>query len=156
LRSKGGPSVRPDDAPGSSKRNGIRFPRHAVKVLRDWLDAHSDNPYPTEKEKVELERQTELQPAQIANWLANARRRRKVTERAKKPISSPSLRPTTPAIDIPVPDKPWDELNPFERWQNSPPEHEPASITDIANAVANSTHFPLEADYTEHFADRHL
>lgn len=74
-----------DDAPGSSKRNGIRFPRHAVKVLRDWLDAHLDSPYPTEEEKLELERQTDLKPNQIANWLANARRRRKVTERYAVP-----------------------------------------------------------------------
>ncbi|KAK5175769.1 uncharacterized protein LTR77_000909 [Saxophila tyrrhenica] len=142
LKSKTGftslPSVRSDDAPGSSKRNGIRFPRHAVKVLRDWLDAHQDNPYPTEKEKAELEKRTELSSSQIANWLANARRRRKVTEKARKPMSSPSLKPTTPAIDIPAQDKPWDELNPLERWKNSPPEHDPASITDIANAVANS------------------
>ena len=141
LRSKAGSSlnVRLDDAPGSSKRNGIRFPRQAVKVLRDWLDAHSDNPYPTEEEKAELEKRTELKPSQIANWLANARRRRKVTEKARPKFStSPSLKPATPAITIPCPDQPWDELNPLERWKHSPPEHEPASITDIANAVANS------------------
>lgn len=71
-----------DDAPGSSKRNGIRFPRHAVKVLREWLDAHADRPYPSEREKVELEQRTELKPSQIANWLANARRRRKGTCRS--------------------------------------------------------------------------
>lgn len=70
------PPIR-DDAPGSSKRNGIRFPRHAVKILRDWLDSHADHPYPSEQEKAELEQRTELKPNQIANWLANARRRRK-------------------------------------------------------------------------------
>ena len=108
-------------------------------MLRDWLDAHADNPYPTEEEKVELEQKTELKPAQIANWLANARRRRKVTEKARPRLcTSPSLRASTPAIDIPATDKPWDELNPFERWKNSPPENEPALMTDIANAVANS------------------
>jgi hypothetical protein len=128
-----------DDAPGSTKRNGIRFPRHAVKTLREWLDSHADHPYPTEEEKAELERRTELKPSQIANWLANARRRKKMTEKARpKMCMSPSLRPSTPAIAIPTTDKPWDELNPFERWKNSPPENEPASITDIANAVANS------------------
>lgn len=129
-----------DDAPGSSKRNGIRFPRQAIKVLRDWLDNHLDHPYPTEAEKMELERQTELTSIQIANWLANARRRKKATDRAKpKLCASPSLRPTTPALSIPgVVEKPWEELNPFERWQHSPPENEPASITDIANAVASS------------------
>ncbi len=141
LRSKANYSISTgkDDAPGSSKRNGIRFPRHAVKILRDWLDGHGDNPYPTEEEKAELEERTELKPSQIANWLANARRRRKVTDKARKPLLSPSLKPSTPAIDIPAGGKPgWEDLNPFERWQNSPPENEPASIRDIANAVANS------------------
>ena len=140
--------VRLDDAPGSSKRNGIRFPRHAVKTLRDWLDAHMGNPYPTEEEKAELEAKTELKPSQINNWLANARRRRKVTEKSQQPklCASPSLRPSTPAIPIPpAADKPWDELNPFERWQHSPPENEPASITDIANAVAHSE-FNIETE----------
>ncbi|KXT15713.1 hypothetical protein AC579_124 [Pseudocercospora musae] len=145
LRSKGiggGTSapVRSDDAPGSSKRNGIRFPRHAVKILRDWLDAHVNNPYPSEEEKAELEKQTELKPAQIANWLANARRRRKVTEKARPKVAmSPSLRPTTCPIDIPsTPEKTWDDMNPFERWQHSPPENEPADLSDIANAIAQS------------------
>ena len=144
LRSKARASgnntpVRLDDAPGSSKRNGIRFPRHAVKTLRDWLDAHPNNPYPTEEEKVELEQKTELKPSQIADWLANTRRRRKFSAKAKpKPCTSPSLRASTPAVEIPGADKPWEELNPFERWKNSPPEHEPASITDIAKAVANN------------------
>lgn len=130
--------VRGDDAPGSTKRNGIRFPRHAVKILREWLDVHQAHPYPTEEQKAELERQTELKPKQIADWLANARRRAKATQRARKVPMSPSLRPSTPAIDITQPNKPWEELNPFERWQHSPPENEPAAMLDIANAVAAS------------------
>lgn len=141
LKSKpsNGIAVRADDAPGSSKRNGIRFPRHAVKILRDWIEAHAENPYPTEEEKAELEKQTELSPSQVANWLANARRRRKITERSRpKLCESPSLRPTTSAIPIPGADKPWEELNPFERWQHSPPENEPADLDDIAYAVATN------------------
>lgn len=104
LRSMGGrfgtttPPVRGDDAPGSSKRNGIRFPRTAVKILRDWLDAHSDHPYPTEREKEELEKATGLKGVQIANWLANARRRGKATRLRPKRAASPSLRPSTAAI----------------------------------------------------------
>ncbi|KAK3664034.1 hypothetical protein LTR22_004997 [Elasticomyces elasticus] len=144
LRSKTGHGsgtstpVRPDDAPGSLKRNGIRFPRHAVKTLRDWLDTHVEHPYPTEEEKIELERRTDLQPSQISNWLANARRRKKAIERPRAHMS-PSLRPTTPALPIPgALDKPWEELNPIERWQHSPPEHEPAALTDIANALAHT------------------
>ena len=137
------PVVQDEDA-GNSKRNGIRFPRHAVKTLRDWMSSHADNPYPNREEKAELERKTELKPNQIADWMANARRRRKATEKTKpKPFMSPSLRPQTQAIEIPratpgPTDKPWDELDPFERWKHSPPEHEPASMKDIANAVAQS------------------
>ncbi|KAK5108550.1 hypothetical protein LTR62_008207 [Meristemomyces frigidus] len=134
------PPVNEDDAPGSSKRNGIRFPRHAVKVLRDWLDIHADHPYPSEAEKSELERRTDLKSSQIANWLANARRRRKATDRNRPRVcASPSLRPSTPALMIPgAEEKPWEELNPLQRWQNSPPEHEPAAFENIAKAVASS------------------
>ena len=52
-----------------------RFPRAAVKVLRDWLEAHADSPYPSDCQKVELEDKTGLSSAQIATWFANARRR---------------------------------------------------------------------------------
>jgi hypothetical protein len=134
-----------DDAPGSTKRNGIRFPRHAVKILREWLEVHQQHPYPTEEEKIELEKQTELKPIQIANWLANARRRVKCSKGLRpKLCESPSLRPMTPAIDIPEPEKPWEELNPFERWKHSPPENEPARFTDIFKAVERSD-LPEEA-----------
>lgn len=137
-----------DDIPGTSKRNGIRFPKSAVKILRDWLESHADNPYPSEEQKAELEVSTELKASQIANWLANARRRRKVTEKSRPKIAmSPSLRPTTAAIPIPArgSDKSWEDLNPFERWKNSPPENEPASMTDIVNAIA-TTDIPAGSD----------
>jgi len=151
LHSRASGTITPrggDDAPGSTKRNGIRFPRHAVKILRDWLDVHQHHPYPTEEEKVELEKQTELKPVQIANWLANARRRAKSGGRSRPKVAeSPSLRPTTPAIDIPEPEKPWEELNPFERWQHSPPENEPARFTDIFKAVERSD-LPEEVEAT--------
>lgn len=128
-------------AANSSKRNGIRFPRHAVKTLRDWLDAHIAHPYPSEEERIELETATGLKPSQVANWLANARRRRRASEKAKPDPGfsvSPGPRPTTMPMGIPVCEKSWEELNPLERWKNSPPEHEPASINDIVKAAANS------------------
>lgn len=157
LNSKTGRSAVPsrDDVPGSSRRNGIRFPRHAVKTLRTWLDAHQNHPYPTEQEKADLEKQTELQPSQIASWLANARRRRKTIGKiSPAPGMSPRPRPSTPNIDIPERQRPWDDLNPLERWQHSPPENEPATLTDIVNAVANSD-LPDEAASPSSYETRH-
>ncbi|KAF2480222.1 hypothetical protein BDY17DRAFT_256159, partial [Neohortaea acidophila] len=128
-----------DDTTGSNKRRGIRFPREAVKVLRDWLDTHTGSPYPSEDEKVELQSRTGLKPTQISNWLANARRRRKASRHTRpKLCASPSLKPITPPIKIPRGSMSSPELDPLERWKNSPPEHEPASIKDIAKAVAKS------------------
>jgi len=128
------------EIPGSSKRNGMRFPKKAVTVLRNWLDLHAENPYPSEAEKADLERVTELSSRQLADWLANARRRRKASGKNRPQVfASPSLQPTTASIPIPAAaERSWNELNPFERWKNSPPENEPASMKDIATAVANS------------------
>ena len=135
-----------DDEDRPSRKTGTRFPRSAIKILKDWMDQHRDNPYPTEDEKQELKLRTGLNITQVSNWLANTRRRTKI----KTPRGiSPSIRnptwPTTDAIDIPFDKqsirhngKTWDIMNPLERWQHSPPENEPAPISAIATAVANS------------------
>jgi hypothetical protein len=57
------------------ERAARRFPRSAVLILKSWLHEHSEHPYPTEEEKNALKEATGLKSAQIANWLANARRR---------------------------------------------------------------------------------
>ena len=67
-----------------------RFSRTAVKILRDWLDAHVNNPYPNDHEKIELEQRTGLRTSQISTWLANARRRSKVGKSHKR-SQSPSI-----------------------------------------------------------------
>ncbi|KAF4415911.1 Homeobox 4 [Fusarium acutatum] len=121
-------------------KNGTRFSKQALEVLRDWLSSHSDHPYLDEEDREMLQRQTGLNKTQISNWLTNARRRRKV----QRPRStSPYVRNTwTGPIDIPRrPDTPAfqnnaDNMNPLERWVDSPPENEPASVTAIAHAVA--------------------
>jgi hypothetical protein len=138
-----------DDRP--SVKTGTRFPRAAVKILKDWMDQHKDNPYPTDEEKEELKMLTGLKSGQISNWLANTRRRTKTRARGVSPsIRSPawptsSSASTTAAINIPFDKKgirhngkTWDRMTPFERWQHSPPENEPASVTDIAQAVAKT------------------
>ncbi|KAF2690162.1 hypothetical protein K458DRAFT_474478 [Lentithecium fluviatile CBS 122367] len=111
-----------------------RFPRTAVKILRDWLVAHIDHPYPTDEEKESLKEQTGLTISQISNWMANTRRRQKARP---KRSASPSIRPSTEAINIP-PGRTWESLNPLERWKHSPPENEPAPLQAI---VHNVEHF---------------
>jgi len=115
------------------RKTGARFPRDAVKILKQWLAEHADHPYPNERVKDELTLLTGLKKGQITNWLANARRRGKV--RLASGPSSPMLG----AIDIPAAargdNSSMADLNPLDRWKASPPENEPASMTAIARAV---------------------
>jgi len=148
-----------------TRKTGTRFSRAAVKILKDWMDQHRDNPYPTEEEKEELRLKTGLKSTQVANWLANTRRRTKIrTPRGISPsIRSPTW-PTPDAIDIPFDKsnirhngKTWDIMNPLERWQHSPPENEPAPISAIAYAVASSHESPNESSLSSsHGARRGL
>ncbi|KAI5921303.1 hypothetical protein F4810DRAFT_679264 [Camillea tinctor] len=131
------------DQPSSPKplnmpKIGARFSRESVKVLKNWLVTHSRHPYPTDEEKENLQKITGLNKTQITNWLANARRRGKVQPtRATSPHVGGGY---AQAIDIPRrPGTPrLESMNPLQRWANSPPENEPASVTAIARAVSAS------------------
>jgi hypothetical protein len=46
-----------------------------TEFLKRWLVDHKKHPYPSEKEKIDLARQTGLTVNQISNWFINARRR---------------------------------------------------------------------------------
>lgn len=116
------------------RKTGARFPRDAVKILKQWLAEHNDHPYPNEREKDELKQLTGLKRSQISNWLANARRRGKVRPAEGSDPSSPLFG----AIDIPGQANNLSELNPLDRWKASPPENEPASMTAIARAVTST------------------
>ncbi|KAI0132860.1 C2H2 type zinc finger-containing protein [Xylariales sp. AK1849] len=118
---------------------GARFSRESVRILKNWVSTHSRHPYPTEEEKESLQKITGLNKTQIANWLANARRRGKILPTRS---TSPHIgRGYIQAIDIPkrrgTPG--FEDLNPLQRWANSPPENEPASVTAIARAVTASS-----------------
>jgi hypothetical protein len=130
----------------SGPKAGARFSREAVKVLRGWLSTHHRHPYPTDDEKESLKRQTGLNKTQITNWLANARRRGKV--RAPR-STSPSVSNLSNPMDIPRSKIAIKNMNPMERWKNSPPEHEPASVTAIAKAVNSSS---LHSDHDSPYA----
>lgn len=130
-------SVENINALSGSSKVGARFSRESNRILRSWLSAHHQNPYPSDEEKDTLMKQTGLNKTQITNWLANARRRGKV----RPPRStSPSVNNYANAMDIPRRATPaLEHMNPLERWKNSPPENEPASVTAIAKAVSTST-----------------
>ncbi|KAH8730920.1 hypothetical protein GQ44DRAFT_672939 [Phaeosphaeriaceae sp. PMI808] len=108
-----------------------RFPRAAIKILKDWMLQHIDHPYPTDEEKELLKQQTELTIGQISNWMANNRRRQKARP---KRCASPSIRPSTQAMNIPA-GRTWESLDPFERWKHSPVQNEPAPLTAITHAI---------------------
>ena len=143
---------------------GARFSRDSVRILKNWLSTHHRHPYPSEVEKEMLQRQTGLNKTQITNWLANARRRGKVqpprstsphfgTSTYSKSIDIPR-RPGTPALEA---------MNPLQRWANSPPENEPASVSAIARAVTASSsalssglNSPYSYNYTDDGSSKSL
>ncbi|KAI3318700.1 hypothetical protein HD806DRAFT_309719 [Xylariaceae sp. AK1471] len=131
-------SSRPQHQP----KIGARFSRESVKILKNWVVTHSHHPYPTDEERESLQKITGLNKTQITNWLANARRRGKIQPTR---ATSPHIgRGYAQAIDIPqrrgTPGL-LENMNPLQRWANSPPENEPASVTAIARAVSASGSF---------------
>lgn len=104
-----GPIEEPEDKGPKKGAAAARFPRAAVKILKDWLVEHIDHPYPTEEEKEQLKEQTGLSLNQISNWMANTRRRHKARP---KRSASPSIRPSTEAINIP-PGRTWESLSTY-------------------------------------------
>ncbi|KAH8698768.1 hypothetical protein BGW36DRAFT_294401 [Talaromyces proteolyticus] len=131
-----------DDLESRGRKSGARFGRDPVRILKTWLSEHYQHPYPTEEEKIELKERTGLKRSQIANWLANARRRGKVRPPARSisPIpgavnipgqSSTSSSSSSPSIDMSL-------MTPLERWKHSPPENEPASTSAIIRAMAST------------------
>lgn len=130
----------PSPNPQSMPKIGARFSRESVKILKNWVSTHSRHPYPTEEEKEGLQKITGLNKTQITNWLANARRRGKIQPTR---ATSPHIgRGYAQAIDIPqrrgTPAL-FENMNPLQRWANSPPENEPASVAAIAKAVSDSS-----------------
>lgn len=139
---------------------GARFSRESVRILKTWLTTHNRHPYPSDEEKEMLQRKTGLNKTQITNWLANARRRGKVQPpRSTSPLVG-NLSQGVGSIDIPKRrgTPALETMNPLQRWEHSPPEHEPASVTAIARAVtASSSSFGvssgLNSPFSLHYTD---
>ncbi|RAO67863.1 uncharacterized protein BHQ10_003875 [Talaromyces amestolkiae] len=147
LKSVG--STKFDHLESRGRKSGARFSRDAVRILKNWLSEHYQHPYPNETEKDALKERTGLKRSQIANWLANARRRGKVLPSAR------DTSPTPGALDIPGTTRAssassttsnsssstleYALMTPLERWKHSPPEHEAASTSAIIRAMASAS-----------------
>jgi hypothetical protein len=149
-------AAKQSDAP--PPKIGARFSRESVRILKTWLTTHNRHPYPSDEEKEMLQRKTGLNKTQITNWLANARRRGKVQPPRSTSPHVGNLSQTVGSIDIPhrrgTPA--LETMNPLQRWEHSPPEHEPASVSAIARAVTASSfdrssglNSPFSLNYTD-------
>ncbi|KAF5011277.1 hypothetical protein FDECE_2577 [Fusarium decemcellulare] len=122
---------------------GTRFSREALRILKQWFDAHSHDPYPDEQTKEALQHLTGLNKTQLTTWLANARRRQKATA---KPHYTPPIINEAPkdSIEIPrragtpIPRSGQEGMDPMQRWVDSPPEEEPAPVSAIVRALSTS------------------
>ncbi|RSM14810.1 hypothetical protein CDV31_005244 [Fusarium ambrosium] len=129
--------------PSLGPKVGTWFSREALKILKQWFDAHSHDPYPDDQTKEALQHLTGLNKTQLTNWLANARRRHKGSATAhytpptfdhaqKQPVDIPRAGTPIPRLDS------QGGLNPMQRWVDSPPEEEPAPISAIVRAISTS------------------
>ncbi|RMJ14836.1 hypothetical protein CDV36_005457 [Fusarium kuroshium] len=133
------------DNDGGPPKVGARFSSRSVRILRNWFADHESHPYPSPKDVEMLQIQTGLSGQQITNWFGNFRRRYKF--RTMRPVSPDVLNWTEPlsnsqgAVNIPPrrpTPAPMEHMNPLQRWENSPPQHEAAAVSDISRAVAAS------------------
>ncbi|KAJ3549669.1 hypothetical protein NM208_g386 [Fusarium decemcellulare] len=122
---------------------GTRFSREALRILKQWFDAHSHDPYPDEQTKEALQHLTGLNKTQLTTWLANARRRQKGT--AKPHYTPPRINEAPKdSIEIPrragtpIPRSGQEGMDPLQRWVDSPPEEEPAPVSAIVRALSTS------------------
>ena len=105
-----------------------------TRPLRIWFNAHLDNPFLSESEKDNLCRESGLSRTQVSNWFGNARRRQKHSEQAASAAGGQIHRQGSP-----MPVSIISQMTPFERWQNSPPEDDPANFADIESATQLSS-----------------
>ena len=71
----------PTDTATTKKSNGKRksasLPSESVEYLKAWMMSpeHISHPYPTEQEKVEIMKDTDIELKQLTNWFVNNRKR---------------------------------------------------------------------------------
>ncbi|KAF4988183.1 hypothetical protein FDECE_15159 [Fusarium decemcellulare] len=117
---------------------GTRFCSGSTRILKSWLADHQHQPYPTVADIELMQTQTGLARHQIVTWFRNARRQRK-TQPMRPPTPLPRQPPAEPIFHTAEPRGQtllFQDMNPLQRWQNSPPEHEPVAASAIARAMS--------------------
>lgn len=62
--------------PAIYKTTSFRLPNEAREILKEWMRAKPEDPYPTQEEKLVLAARTGLTPSQVNNWFVNFRVRK--------------------------------------------------------------------------------
>ncbi|RFU75931.1 homeobox and c2h2 transcription factor [Trichoderma arundinaceum] len=117
---------------------GRRFSSRPSNILKSWLADHIHHPYPSIRDIEIMQRQTSLSRQQILTWFTNARRRLKAQAR-RPPTPTPlplRMESAIETLKLGEQNLLLEEMNPLQRWQHSPPEHEPAAASAIAKAVS--------------------
>ena len=68
-------SLMSDGRPNMRAGRGIPLPKRTTRGLLTWLLEHHRDPFPTAREKLQLQAEFNLTPRQLSNWFINARRR---------------------------------------------------------------------------------
>lgn len=125
-----------DDGPQirEKTRSRRRLSSHQANILEDWAQSNKEHPYPTETEKTLLQQLTDLSRTQVCNWFTNHRRKRKAALQ-NEPASQNMLHQQIQPIRIRGSKQAWETLDPLQRWRQSPPEAEPATLDDISSAL---------------------
>ncbi|KAI5252049.1 hypothetical protein E4T42_03741 [Aureobasidium subglaciale] len=93
------------------------------------------SPYPDQSASAAMTANSQ----EMQNWFAHSARR---DSRSKKGFPRRrSLYSRNSGVPVAIPkhqNAEWSALDPLQRWQNSPPENEPASISAISHAVAST------------------
>ncbi|EFC36711.1 predicted protein [Naegleria gruberi] len=71
-------------ASGSKKRKRSNFSKKDKELLIEWLQNHSDYPYPSDEEKDELLERVSMTKDQLETWFVNNRKRLLPTATARK------------------------------------------------------------------------
>ncbi|KAK9778853.1 hypothetical protein SCAR479_04089 [Seiridium cardinale] len=121
----------------ASKRSTSRSTAR-TRPLRAWFFTHLGNPYPSDEEKAELSKQSGLDPIQVGNWFVNARRRERINTRT---LTQSNLHRQGSPMPQDLPSS-----IPLQRWQNSPPEEEPASLKHIESALKEFHDIPSSSE----------